>query len=742
MTVEHGNFPGKCPTLFHVLRWRAACQPGQHAFTYLRDGEEDATGISYGELDRQARSVATLLQQRTRPGDRALLLYPPGLEFIASFLGCLYAGITAVPAYPPSSRIERTLKRLRSITADAMPGVVLATEHVVANASGLAASDPLFSGTPWLATDELPAGAEGDWREPAPDGDTLAFLQYTSGSTTTPKGVMVSHGNLMHNEALIRRAMSLTADSVGVSWLPMFHDMGLIGAVLQPLYTGFPCVLMSPAAFLQQPARWLRAITRYRAAVSAAPDFAYDLCVRQTSPEERAALDLSSWQTALNGAEPVRPETIERFAAAFGPHGFRRAAFVPCYGLAEATLLVSGGPALTGPVILHAGKQALAHGEVTITTGGGPADKPEPGTDGQTAGRALAASGQILPGQQVVIADPRTRRRSRAGKVGEVWVAGPGVARGYWNAPAPTSAAFGARLADTGEGPFLRTGDLGFIHEGQLYITSRLTDLIIIRGRNHAPQDIERTAEASHPSLRPGCGIAFAVDGGGDARLVIVHEVKLRHLSADCEAVASAVRQAVAEEHGLHVHTVALLRTGTLPKTSSGKPQRRLCRDQFLHGSLGQIGQSTRERPDDTWPEAGRPAAGDRGTAGREEDGGILAALLGAGSEDRLPMLVTYLRQQAAAAAGTAAEQAAADQPFTALGLDSLRVLQLKQHVETELAVTIPLADFLDYPTPAGLAVPLLGELERGISAAWQQVAGLSDDQAGARLAQLGAEGK
>lgn len=740
MAVEHGNLPGDCPTLFHVARWRAADQPDKRAFTYLRDGDGDAAEISYGELDCQARSVAALLQQRARPGDRALLLYPSGQEFIAAFLGCLYAGVIAVPAYPPNPRLERTLTRLRAITADAMPGVILATERVAAGASGLADSDALFSGIPWLATDALPAGAEGDWREPAPDGDTLAFLQYTSGSTTTPKGVMVSNGNLMHNEALIQRAMALTAESVGVSWLPMFHDMGLIGAVLQPLYTGFRCVLMPPAAFLQQPVRWLRAVTRYRATVSAAPDFAYDLCVRQTSLDDRTTLDLGSWQAALNGAEPVRPETIDRFAAAFGPHGFRRGAFVPCYGLAEATLLVSGGPALTGPVILHADKSALAQGQVELSVGG--PGEPEPGPGGQAQTRALAGSGQILRTQQVVIADPRTRRRSRAGKVGEVWVAGPSVAGGYWNSPAATDATFRARLAGTGEGPFLRTGDLGFIRDGQLFITSRLTDLIIIRGRNHAPQDIERTAEASHQALRPGCGIAFAVEDGGDARLVIAHELKLNYLSTDCEEVATAIRKAVAEEHGLHVHAVVLLRTGTLPKTSSGKPQRRSCRDQFLNGGLTQVGQSTRPAPHDTWPQDEHQADEDWGATDGEDAGGILDTLIGTGHDDRLPVLVAYLRRLIAAAAGAAAEQVPADQPFTALGLDSLRVLQLKQHVEAELAVTIPLADFLDYPTPADLAVPLLGELERGISAAWEQVAGLSDEEASTRLAQLAAEGK
>jgi len=705
MTVEYANSISACPTLCHVLRWRAAQQPDRRAFTYLSGGEGDGTDICYAELDRRARSVAALLQQRTRPGDRAMLMYPSGLEFITAFLGCLYADVVAVPAIPPGPPLERTLTRLRAIAADSRPSLILATEPIVTAAADLAAADPVFSGIPWLATDAVPAGAERDWRETAPGADTLAFLQYTSGSTTTPKGVMVSQGNLMHNEALIQRGMASTPDAVCVSWLPMFHDMGLIGTVLQPLYTGFPCVLMSPTAFLRQPVRWLRAITRYRATISGGPNFAYDLCVRQIGPDDRAALDLGSWQVAFNGAEPVRPETIESFAAAFAPHGFRREAFFPGYGLAEATLQVSSGPALSGPVIVHVEKLAMTHGRVAVRAGRL--------ADGPAATQALAGSGQIMPGQHVVIADPRTRRPSSPGTIGEVWVAGPSVAAGYWNSPAATDDTFRARLAGTDDGPFLRTGDLGFIHDGQLFITSRLTDLIIIRGRNHAPQDIERTAEASHPALRRGCGIAFAIEDGGDARLVIAHELRQQDVPADCEEVAAAIRKAVAEEHGLHVHTVVLLESGTLPKTSSGKPQRRSCRDQFLRDGLRWVGQSVSPAPDDGWLEAGRQPPGDGETAGS----GILTALTTAGHDDRLPMLVTYLRRQLAAATGIDIEHVPADQPFTALGLDSLRVLQLKQHVETELAMTVPLPDFLDHPTPARLAVALLDELEHAINA-------------------------
>jgi acyl carrier protein len=437
------------------------------------------------------------------------------------------------------------------------------------------------------------------------------------------------------------------------------------------------------------------------------------MCVRQIGEAERATLDLSSWTAALNGAEPIRPETLEDFAVAFGPCGLRREALFPCYGLAESTLMVSGGPVLSGPVVLRAEEGPLRHGTVAVTDDGG---KP------------LAGSGQILPGYRAVIADPQTRVRCPAGQIGEIWLAGPSIASGYWESPAATEATFSARLAGTDEGPFLRTGDLGFIRDEQLFITSRLTDLIIIRGSNHAPQDIERTAESSHPVLRPGSGIAFTIEDGGDARLVVVHEVRLDGLAADCEEVAAAVRQAVMEEHELDVYAVVLLKPGALPKTSSGKPRRGACRDQFVAGELRQLGQSIR-------PPAAVGAPADDEAADR-----ILPALVSAERPSRLPMLVSYLRQQIAAAVGGAANQVDAGQPFTALGLDSLKMLQLKEQIERALAVTLPLERFLDYPTPAELAVPLLADLERSIEAAWNEVAGLTDEEAGAQLARLTAE--
>jgi acyl-CoA synthetase (AMP-forming)/AMP-acid ligase II len=366
---------------------------------------------------------------------------------------------------------------------------------------------------------------------------------------------------------------------------------------------GVPCVLMPPVAFLQRPVRWLQAISRYRATISVAPNFAYDLCVRKITPAQRATLDLRSWEMAFNGAEPIRAATLERFAATFAPCGFRREAFYPCYGLAEATLIVSGGEKADIPVVQTVQQAALERHQVV----------PATAKDEDT--RTLVSCGRTLLDGRVVIADPESRTRCQPGEVGEIWVAGPSVAQGYWNRPAETVQTFQAYLADTGEGPFLRTGDLGCVYQGELFVTGRMKDVIIIRGSNHYPQDIELTVERCHPSLRPGCGAAFAVEVAGEERLIVVQEVERRYQPPrqrpperrqvdvdpgfdpecpqplDLDAVVGNIRQAVAEQHGMQVYAVLLLRAGSIPKTSSGKLQRYACCAGFLTDSLEVVGK-------------------------------------------------------------------------------------------------------------------------------------------------------
>ena len=565
----------KPSTLVEILRRRANEQPNRLAYTFLADGETEEASLTYEELDRQVQNVAAWLQSVGTGGERVLLLFPAGLEYVVAFLGCLYAGAVAVPAYPP--RASRTLCRLEAIVADAEAKIALTTAALLPRLQAWLADSPNLKHLRWQASDQINADEGSGWHEPTIDSDTLAFLQYTSGSTATPRGPMLTHGNLLYNHALIQKYFELTPDSRYVSWLPNYHDMGLIGCLLQSLYTGFPCVLMAPEAFLQRPFVWLNAISRYRGTMSSGPNFAYDLCVRKITSEQRALLDLSSWQSAANGAEPISAKTLDQFAATFAPCGFRREAFYPCYGLAEATLIVSGGRREAPPIVKTFDAKLLEYNRVREV----PADAE--------GARTLVSCGQTLAEQEIVIAHPERLTRSAPDEVGEIWVAGRSVAQGYWNRPDETERVFGARLADTGAGPFLRTGDLGFLCAGELFVTGRLKDLIIIRGGNYYPQDIERTVEQSHYLLRQGCSAAFSIERDGAEQLVISAEVEHQYQSANFTEVVGAIRQAVAANHDLQVYAVALLKSRTIPKTSSGKIQRHACRAAFLKGTLATV---------------------------------------------------------------------------------------------------------------------------------------------------------
>ena len=559
-------------TIVERLRLEAQTQPQTKIYTYLRHGETETRHLSYGELDRQARAVASQLQQRELAGTSALLLYQAGLDFIIALFGCWYAGVVAVPAYPP--RRNQNLSRLEAIITNAGASVILSTSTLRANLQSHLPVRSELEAKPWILTDRLTASAADSWQPTEIAAESLALLQYTSGSTGTPKGVTISHDNLWHNLGAIYQHFGHQSTSRGVIWLPQYHDMGLIGGVLQPLYGGFEVTLMSSIDFLQKPWRWLQAITSYRATTSGGPNFAYDLCARKITPSQLAQLDLSSWEVAFTGAEPVRAETIELFSSTFAVCGFRREAFYPCYGMAEATLIVTGGVKTKAPVIRSVATRALENNLVV---------ESEPNTDS----RQLVSCGHSLPDQQLMIVDPDSCTQCPSERVGEIWVAGPSVARGYWQRPQATEQTFCGYLADTGAGPFLRTGDLGFINDGELYVTGRIKDVIIIRGQNHYPSDIERTVENSHPALRPGCGAAFGVDIEGRERLVVVQEVKrtyLRRLNAD--KVLGQLCQAVAAQHGLQVYAAVLVKTGSIPKTSSGKIRRYACRTGFEEGSL------------------------------------------------------------------------------------------------------------------------------------------------------------
>ncbi len=559
-----------------MVRHRARTQPRDIAFSYLVDGELEQVDLTYEELDRQARAIGAWLMSRGLAGERALLLYPAGLDFIAGFFGCLYAGVVAVPVYPP--RRNRSMTRIQAIADDAEAKVALTTYKVLSHVEGLIDETPHLKQLTWLDTTNVPAGMDQQWQVPDIHGETLAFLQYTSGSTGTPKGVILNHANLVHNSALIAHAFEHTRTSLGVFWLPSYHDMGLIGGILQPIYVGRTNVLMAPMTFLQKPFRWLSAITRFRATSAGGPNFAYEHCIQKVTPEQRKQLDLSSWKLAFNGAEPVRADTLRRFAESFAPCGFRAEAFYPCFGLAEATLIVSGGYVAKPPIIRSFDSTALTQGKVQEVAGGGP------------TARDLVGCGQTLPDQKIVIANPETSTTCSADEIGEIWVSGPSMAQGYWKRPDVTETMFHAHLKDTGEGPFLRTGDLGFVLDGELFVTGRLKDLIILRGVNYYPQDIELTVQRCHPRLRADCGAAFAVEAEGREQLVLVFEVE-RHKQGQFGEVFQAIRRAVAGEHDLNVDAIVLIRAGTVPKTSSGKIQRHACRQSYLDGTLDVVGQ-------------------------------------------------------------------------------------------------------------------------------------------------------
>ena len=577
ITHSPNDFPVST-NLVDILHNRATNQLDKCAFIFLQDGENQTARLTYKELDRQAQAIAFHLQSLNASGSRALLLYPPGLEFICAFLGCLYAKVIAVPAYPP--RRNQKVNRLKAIIKDAEATLCLTTASELNNIQNTLAQDLELASLKYLATDYLLDLDVSDWKKPTIGKQELAFLQYTSGSTGKPKGVMISHANLIHNSNCIKKAFELTSQSVSVTWLPSFHDMGLIDGIIQPLYTGFLGVIMSPVSFLSKPIRWLQKISDYRATHCGGPNFAYELCINKISPEEIKSIDLSSWISAYNGAEPIRKKTLKRFAEKFHTCGFCENSFYPCYGMAESTLMVSGGLVQEQPVYCSVSADALFANRVKQVS-----------EDADNV-RHLVGSGRKLLNTKIAIVDPQTLASCDADEVGEIWVSNDSVAQGYWNKPELTKTTFQAYLSDTNEGPFLRTGDLGFLQNGELFVTGRIKDLIIIRGRNHYPQDIELTVEKSHPALRINCGAAFTIEVDGEERLIIAQEVKrvyLRKLKVD--EVVGAIRKAVSEQHQLRVYSVLLLKTGSIPKTSSGKIQRYACRQNWLSQTLTLVGE-------------------------------------------------------------------------------------------------------------------------------------------------------
>jgi acyl-CoA synthetase (AMP-forming)/AMP-acid ligase II len=566
-----------------VLRHHAHTKPDQLAYSFLTGEATNHRDLSYQQLDTKVRAIAAHLQSLIQPGDRILLVFPysDGLEFVTSFYACLYAGAIAVTINPSknSDALEKLLERVE----DCQATVIMTTAEVLDYFKGKLAKNPIqtiglaskFSHLKLVAMDKIAEAEAENWQAPDLNPDSLAFLQYTSGSTGKPKGVMVTHGNVLHNSESIRVAFEHTPDSIMGSWLPMFHDMGLIGGVIQPLYVGFPSILMSPVELIQRPIRWLEAIAEYKITTSGGPNFAYDLVARQVTPDQMTGIDLSSWQVAFSGAETVRAATLEKFAKAFAPFGFKASAFYPCYGMAEATLFISGGSVAKPPTIQYMESEALQRNEAIAST---------------DSSHGIVSCGQTWLDDEIVIVDPESKTSLPEGKVGEIWAAGAGIGKGYWEKPVETEETFNAYV--DGRGPFLRTGDLGFMQNGEVFITGRMKEVMILWGRYRYPHDIEATVEKCHPALRPSWGAAFSIEAEDDERLVVVHEIERSYIrDFDMAEVVGAIRQAIYEEHTVEVYAIAIIRTASIPKTSSGKIQRRACRQQYLEGKLNVVAE-------------------------------------------------------------------------------------------------------------------------------------------------------
>ncbi len=563
-------------TYVDALRANAARFPGERGFTFLVDGDAEGATFTWAELDRRARALAVELLEHCSPGDRALLVYEQGLEYVAAFFGCLYAGIIAVPAYPPDpSRLAKTLPRLKVIADDSGPKVILASHLVMPLREHFQSMDTERRGCEWIDTEDFTDARADEWRAPEIGGATIAFLQYTSGSTSNPRGVMVTHANLIDNSETMRQGVMFGQGKVIVGWVPQYHDMGLCGTILLPVYCAGHSVLMAPMSFLMRPLRWLQAISKYKAWMSAFPNFALELGAKKATPEQRAALDLDSWRFAVNGAEPIRAASLRKFSEHFGPAGFRAATHMAGYGMAETTLVTTLSPHAEEPGVLRVEPGALDRHEVRIAAAG------------DANAREVVGCGFAFGATRVIIVHPDTREQYAEDAVGEIWIQGGSVAQGYWGRPEDSERLFRAEVQGAPEsGTWLRSGDLGFVHEGELYVTGRIKDMIIIDGTNHYPQDIEATVESCHPSIRAGCIGAFPVDIDGAERLVVVAEVVTGGAPFDPREATAAIRKAVSACHDARVHDVVFLKTRGIPKTSSGKLQRHACKRGYLHGTL------------------------------------------------------------------------------------------------------------------------------------------------------------
>ncbi len=561
-------------TIVTVLRQRAALHPEKRAFTFLANGEDESGSLTYDEVDAGARNIAARLIALGMKGKTVLMFYPPGLDFILAFFGCLYAGTIPAAAYPP--RKNRSLQRIRTIAADCNAHSILTTDAIARSLERNFAEDAQLAGLPWHTTDSWSLAGRDAVAGAEPGFESLAFLQYTSGSTGDPKGVMVSHRNIMYNLRSLQLIFAITPEDTAVHWVPQFHDLGLIFGIMETVFSGSRAVLIPPFIFIANPALLLQAITRYHATVSGQPDFAFNHCVDKIAEPLRAGLDLSSLRVMYSGAEPVRRSTMERFLSAFSPAGLKAEALIPAYGMAESTLILVGG-AITEPACYLRVKTSALEQNIVV-----PAEDDDQSGDTQW----IAGNGKTKMDTSILIVNPDTCEILPPYKVGEIWASGSTVTMGYYGNPEQTAEVFRASPAGTANPVWLRTGDLGFVYNGELFITGRLKDLVIIHGRNFYPQDIEEVVEESHPSIRKSCSAVFSVEHNGKERLAVVAELRRSILPHDTAKILEAIVGSLSQEFEIQPVRITLVKTGSVIKTSSGKIMRRANRESLLHGNF------------------------------------------------------------------------------------------------------------------------------------------------------------
>lgn len=639
-------FSSEFTVLNDVLKLRAIENGGKKAFIFLNEKGAENSSLTYTELEHQARQIAVYLRRENASGERVLLLFPSGLDFIKAFFGCLLAGAVAVPCYRPQNAGK--FDKLNLIAEDSQAKIVLTDEKYLLKTKTLIEKEPALASLRWIATDNFNLEL-GDFSDDVKVcADDLAFLQYTSGSTSQPKGVMVSHANLIHNQQIIKTAFRQDENSIIAGWLPLYHDMGLIGNVLQTLYIGGTCVLMSPLTFLQKPFRWLEAVSRFRATTAGAPNFAYRHCVEKITDEELSKLDLSSWKLAFNGAEPINSATMRQFAEKFFVCGFRSESFYPCYGLAEATLFVAGG---AGKKDFQRKKidEKLLQKDIVLE---------------KADGREIVSCGKTWGNQKIILVDRSGNEINAEAAIGEICISGKSVAKGYWNKPSETAETFNFVPNNSTE-KYLRTGDLGFLSDGEIYVTGRRKDLIILRGRNYYPHDIEETVEKSHPAIRKTAVAAFSYQNNENESLAIVAEIEPRKAkNLDSADVFAEIRHEIAENHEIQADNILLVRAGNIPKTSSGKIRRFRCREMFLSGEFERIAE---------WQ------------TGKEQSF----------SEPETDDAKTFLRQKIAHLTGNSCADIKADAALTRYGLDSLGAVELTHIIENRFGAKVSMSDIL-----------------------------------------------